>query len=198
MDLYKVTIAAGQVLKVQSSTPPSGTPMGTTIVRLFDSAGTDLYNTSQGSAQYQFTAAGTYYVGVSGHPNYYYNPTSGGSGTDQYSNSTGDYRIDLTLVSPTADTAGEMLTTAQALSFTSGNVTVSGAKIGDGLYPLRDLDLYKFSASSGQVLTVQTSLPSSGTSTTTYQRVFDSTGAELAASYGYGKMLYQFSANGTY
>jgi hypothetical protein len=206
VDLYRVDANAGQLLSIVSSLPTGGTPINGITLRLFNSSGTELalsyfgYNSSL-RLDYQFASAGTYYVGVSGYPNYNYNPNIGGSGTPYYTPPTGDYTLNLTLVTPTADVAGDTIATAQATGLGPTDGTFSAtAKIGDGLYPLRDVDLYQIQATAGQVLTAQTALPTGGASMYTILRVFDAAGNQLGgAVYYYNNTLqYQFAATGTY
>src|SRR5262249_13505239 len=179
-----------------------------TILRLFDSNGNQLaYNDDFGSLyssinNYLFSASGTYYVGVSGFPNFSYDPNTGGSGS---SGSTGDYRLDLNLFTPTPDPAGDTIATAQAtgLGPTPGTFGTD-ARIGDGLYPGNDVDLYRVDVNTGQLLTAQTSLPTGGTPINYYTslRLFNSTGSLLAHyDYGYNSSAhieYQFAAAGAY
>jgi hypothetical protein len=87
-----------------TTVPDGGTPMST-YLRLFDANGNELTNGFD-ALDYHITAPGTYYLGVSGYPNTSYDPTVGGSGTPYYTPSTGDYRLDLSLVTPTPDVVG--------------------------------------------------------------------------------------------
>lgn len=106
VDMYSFQATAGSRLTAKTSLPPTGTAVDT-VLRLFDAnahelAFNDDFNLNVVDDHYSqftftFTVAGTYYVGVSGYPNYNYDPTAGGSGVD---GDTGDYRLDLTMVSP--------------------------------------------------------------------------------------------------
>jgi hypothetical protein len=206
VDLYQVQANAGQLLTAITSLPAGGTAINNITLRLFNASGTELasyyygYNSSS-RIDYQFAAAGTYYVGISGFPNTNYNPNVAGSGTPYYTPATGDYQIGLTLVTPTPDAAGDTIATAQAsnLGPADGSYSVT-ARIGDGLYPLRDVDLYQFQAAAGQVVTAQTARPTGGTYMTPILRLFDASGHQLGNivySYGY-RLEYQFSTAGTY
>jgi hypothetical protein len=207
VDLYRVDVAAGQFLTAATSQPAGGTLL-TPGLRLFDAAGNELalgysYYSANATLTYQFTTAGTYYVGVSGYSNLYYNPNVGGSGYT--GTSTGDYHLDLTLVTPVADAAGDTIATAQATNLgpTPGTFSAT-AKIGDGLYPSKDVDLYRVDVSAGQVLTAVTSLPSGGTPINYYMtlELFDANGNQLASyNYGYNssaRIDYQFTTAGAY
>jgi hypothetical protein len=199
VDLYRVVASANQVLTATTSTPTGGTAV-TTVLRIFDLAGNNLDTQYNGSATvqdaYQFASAGTYFVGVSGYGNTGYDPNTGGSG---YPGSTGDYHLDLALSTPTADAAGDTLQKAQNTHLGWGDGTYTAtARIGDGLYPTRDVDLYQISASANQVLTTTTALPAGGVAMTPYVRVFDGSGNELSTGYGYSTFQYQVPARGTY
>ena len=209
VDLYKVTANAGQILTAVTSLPTGGTPINGVNMRLFDSTGNQLsivYYGSDSSSQlqYQFASAGTYYIGLSGYPNYNYDPNVGGSGNPYYTPATGNYQLSLTLVTPVADAEGDTIATALAtgLGPTAGNYTHT-AHIGDGLYPMKDVDLYQIQANAGQLLTAITSLPTGGSAINGItMRLFDSTGNQLAIYYyGYGsssRIDYQFASTGTY
>src|SRR5262245_3212699 len=72
------------------------------------------------------------------------------------------------------DAAGDTLATAQATALgpATGTFTAT-AKIGDGLYLGRDVDLYRLDAVAGQLLTATTALPSGGAAVDTVLRLFD-------------------------
>src|SRR5262249_39306151 len=115
VDLYTFKAKAGQALTASTSPAAGGTSMDT-ILRLFDANGNELannddYNNSLYSRiqNFVFSSSGTYYLGVSGAPNWYYNPNVGGSGTPYTAPSTGDYRLDMNLFVATPDAAGDTL-----------------------------------------------------------------------------------------
>jgi hypothetical protein len=209
VDLYKITASAGQILSAVTSLPTGGAPINGITMRLFDSTGNQLsiyYYGSNSSAQiqYQFASAGTYYVGLSGYPNYNYDANVGGSGSPYYAPATGDYQLNLTLVTPVADAEGDTIGTALAtgLGTADGSYTHT-AKIGDGLYPMKDVDLYKIQANAGQLLTAITSLPTGSTGINGItMRLFDASGNQLYIYYyGYNsssRIDYQFVSTGTY
>lgn len=100
VDMFRVQLAAGQKLTVDidatTLSPASGLD---SYVRIFNASGQQVaFNDDVGTAldsylEYTATAAGTFYVGVSGYGNAAYNPATAGSGT---SGSTGNYRLNLT------------------------------------------------------------------------------------------------------
>jgi hypothetical protein len=206
VDLYQVQANAGQLLTAVTSLPTGGVPINGITMRVFDATGAERaisyygYNSSS-RIDYQFPSTGTYYVGLSGYPNYNYNPNAGGSGAPYYTPATGDYQLSLTVVTPAADAAGDTLATAQATGLGPAAGTFSAtAKIGDGLFPLQDVDLYQVQAGAGQLLTAQTSLPTGGTYMNPVLRLFDSAGNQLGfTTYFYNNRLeYQFGAAGSY
>ena len=100
VDLFRVQLAAGQKLTVDidaaTLSPASGLD---SYVRVFNASGQqvafndDFSGSFDSFLEYTATAAGTFYVGVSGYGNATYNPATAGSGT---SGSTGNYRLNLT------------------------------------------------------------------------------------------------------
>src|SRR5262249_6588584 len=132
VDLYQFNASTGQVLTALTSLPTGGTPMYYNTLRLFDSAGNQLasyYYRYDYSARidYQFASAGSYYVGVSGDGSY--DPNVAGSGSAGY---RGDYQLSLKLATPTGDTAGDTLATAQVTGIGPANgVFGVNAHIGD-------------------------------------------------------------------
>src|SRR5262249_15071554 len=76
------------------------------------------------------------------------------------------------------------------------------ARIGDGLYPLNDVDLYRVDVAAGQLLTAATTQPVGGTMMTPVLRLVDSAGHPLALNYNYPSANttpeYQFGTAGTY
>lgn len=101
VDIFRLTATAGSSLIIETSSVAGGQAVDT-VLRLFDSAGTQLALNNNSSGLYSriefpVTADGTYYVGVSGHPNENYTPLLGGSGV---AGSTGDYNLSITLATP--------------------------------------------------------------------------------------------------
>ena len=97
VDLYQITLAAGEVLAVGLNTSTYSD------LRIFDATGKQLVtqsgpyvnpNTTGLVVQFTAPAAGTYYVGVSGYNNTSYDPTKAASGTT--ASFTGTYTLQLT------------------------------------------------------------------------------------------------------
>src|SRR5262249_60890586 len=115
----------------------------------------------------------------------------------------GDTPRDRTLLPRVAHTAGDDLADAQLTGLTATTLFTATAKIGDGLCPLKDVDLYRVDVNAGQVLSAVTSLPTGGSSVNGItMRVFDSTGAQQTIYYsGYNssaRIDWQFATSGTY
>ena len=155
-----------------------------TVLRIFDSNGAQLAASENVSGYsrldyYPFTATGTYYVAVSG-----------------VSGSTGDYRLDLSL------DHGDTLDTATVTSLVgTGSFSQPLARIGDGHFDSKDVDLYQFTAVANSVLTAATFQPTGGVAMDTFLRLFDSAGTELAAEDNsplYSRLHYIFETPGTY
>jgi hypothetical protein len=102
VDMYQFRAQAGLVLTASTSLPSGGTPVDT-VLTLFDASGNVLYQVgsmtgnSDSYLQVTLPSHGTYYLGVSGGPNYYYDPNTGGSG---YIGGQGDYSLTLRLDKP--------------------------------------------------------------------------------------------------
>ena len=131
-------------------------------MRLFDSAGHQLTTgyTYSSIQNYTFTTSGTFYLGVSGEYNYYYDPNVPGSGSQAYY--SGDYSLTIRLVTPVTDEPDTIaLATTTVLGPTAGTYG-HNATIGDGLYPQDDVDLYHVNAAASQLLRVTISQPAGG------------------------------------
>ncbi len=185
VDLYQFHAAPGTGLLAQTSNPVLADDKALNpVLRLFDASGTQLaVGTNGGSGNYvllehHFTTAGTYYIGISGSENSFYNPRVGGSGTD--SDLDPSYRLDVTLTPPwdvAGDTLGTALTTYQGPG--PFNFRVDQGRLGDGRFLSRDVDLYRFQAGAGLALTVTTGAAGARPVGSTSLRLFDANGKEL-------------------
>jgi len=106
VDLYRVQLVAGQTLVIDiDARSLSGGSTLDSYVRLFNASGKQVAaNDDSGGSldsylSVRVSAAGTYYVGVSGYGNGAYSPTRAGSGR---SGSTGAYQVRLAFSSTTA------------------------------------------------------------------------------------------------
>ena len=98
VDLYKITLPRGGLITANITAANKVIPSTLdSYLRLFDANGVELANNDQFSGRDSYldffvTTGGTYYVGVSGFPNFDYDPTVAGSGRAQ---STGVYDLEL-------------------------------------------------------------------------------------------------------
>ena len=117
VDLYKVTLAAGQTITIDiDARTLSGGSTLDSFVRLFNASGKQVAaNDDDGSSYdsllaFRAKTAGTYYVGISGYGNSGYNPTRAGSGR---AGSTGVYQVGFALTTTTAGRAGARIAGAR-------------------------------------------------------------------------------------
>lgn len=96
VDMYRIEVPRGGLITVDITAANLTVPSSLdSYLRLFDANGTELANNDQFNGRdslldFFLTTGGTYYVGVSGFPNFDYNPFVAGSGRSQ---STGVYNI---------------------------------------------------------------------------------------------------------
>lgn len=187
VDLYRFEANAGARITARTERPPGGQEVDT-ILRLFNDAGQQLaFNDDcPGGGLYScinnfnLPGAGIYYAGVSGFPNFNYNPNVGGSGT---SGKAGDFRLTLILEGDVPD-IGDTLAEAEVTNLGpgAGTYTLPTQPIGNGPFGNRDVDLFVFEADEGILLTATTEQPPDGAAMDTILRVFDAKGQELAAN----------------
>ena len=126
VDLYKVTLLAGQtiVIDIDAVTLAGGSTLDS-YVRLFDSRGRqvasndDAGGTNDSYLSRKVTAAGTYYVGVSGFGNRSFSSSTAGSGSN---GSTGVYQMRLAFSAVAAGT-----TAAARIAGTADRLTSEAA-----------------------------------------------------------------------
>jgi len=98
VDLFSFEAGGPMTVTLDTDAVAIGSSLDT-ILRLFDSGGNELtVNDDSGGQdsfiQYELTAAGTYYAGVSGYSNFNYDPAAPGSGDSE---DTGDYDLTVNL-----------------------------------------------------------------------------------------------------
>jgi len=116
VDLYRFTVAAGQVVDFDIDTATNGPDGLGSFLRLFDAQGQQLAFNNDAVApgetqvgfdaflRHTFAAAGTYFVGVSNFTNNSYNPSTGSGDTAGGQFSIGDYQLIVNLAdAPPAD-----------------------------------------------------------------------------------------------
>ena len=188
VDLYRFSASAGQVASFDIDTPLNGPGGLGSFLRLFDSAGTQLAFNNDGAApgetlgfdaflRFNFTASGTYYVGVSNVNNDQYNPVTGGGDTAGGLDSIGDYQLTVQVDPPVlADTDDEL---GEAASL--GAITTTPRTISAGISPDIDVDMYRFTVAAGQSVDfdIDTTLNGPG-GLGSFLRLFNAAGEQLA------------------
>ena len=129
VDMRAITVVAGQALWFDIDTQGLASPLGDSILRLFDAAGTELASSDDDTGpdpegnflesflSYTFATGGTYYIGVSAYDNINYNATTGAG--DAGGSSTGAYTLN---INP-ADFV--------SYTFVGGVLTVTGTSLPD-------------------------------------------------------------------
>lgn len=177
VNIYSFTAEAKQ--KIAFDVDHSGASWNSQL-RVFGSNGSQVASNDNAAAPgetlgtepylvYEFRTAGTYYVALSSSGNSSY-VTSTGLG-DKLGTSTGDYTLTMTPIDAD-DQPAEAVSMGALLS----RVDKSGI-----IDTTSDVDLFKFTASAGQTVGVDVDL-GSGSTLNSYVRLFDETGAELAAN----------------
>jgi serralysin len=102
VDLYKIQADAGDRIVIDIDARVFGSPLDS-VLRLFDSAGNEIaLNDDSGGSfdsfiSFNATTSDTYYIGVSGFDNFFYNPFLEGSG---FGFNTGSYDISIAVAAP--------------------------------------------------------------------------------------------------
>lgn len=110
VDMYRVTLAAGQTIKIDidAQTLPGGSSLDS-YLRLFDASGRQIAANDDDGVKldsllsFRATVAGRYFVGISGFSNSRYHPARQSSGS---AGSTGVYEVRFALPSPTTGPVG--------------------------------------------------------------------------------------------
>ncbi|MCH8923767.1 MAG: PPC domain-containing protein, partial [Planctomycetes bacterium] len=183
VDIYVISLGAGDSVTIETVAfdPPANTL--DTLLRLFDAQGTELVRNDDFDAgvsrdsriTFDATVDGTFFVGVSGAINQFYNPNVAGSGFGPLMG-TYDLNVLLTAAPPTGD-GNDTLATADSIDFVFDvTSTISGA-----IDPGGDVDLFSLQLSAGETVTVDTDAFSPpGNTLDTLLRIFDAAGNEIA------------------
>jgi hypothetical protein len=181
VDLYKVTVSTGQ--KVQIDVDRASGSSLDSFLRVFNSSGSQIKSNDNANApgesaatpkesyiSYTFSAAGTYYIGVSGNPNKSYSISTGAG---DVSGSTGGYVLRLTAVATAPADSDDQTTEAPLIS-------VGGSKSGT-ISNSTDVDLLKFTVSAGQRIGFDID-PATGSTLNSFLRVFNSAGSRITSN----------------
>lgn len=184
VDMYALKVAATESVELYVSNASVAS-----YLRLFDSGGTELAyksyydSNSDPSILYTFTTAGTYYLGVSGSWNAYYDPSTGNGDSD---GSTGTYRLNLRRLPIDAD---DQIGEAKTLA--------AGAEVDGVVSTKTDVDMYAIKGVAGEEWNVAVSTPLSDLAPTL--RMFDADGNNMAATWLTDSSLrFGFAKSGTY
>ncbi|MGE0642375.1 MAG: Ig-like domain-containing protein [Nitrospira sp.] len=124
VDLYRIDLTAGDVVTIAMT----GSAI-TTRVRVFDAAGIELTTRSMSSTTAALTVtaptSGSYYIGISGSSNAFYNPTVAGSGAF---GTSGAYQLNVERLNVGTTRLTGM--TASASSGTAANSAIASANTG--------------------------------------------------------------------
>lgn len=186
VDLYRFSVTAGLVVDFDIDTATNGAPGLGSYIRLFDSTGAQLASNNDGAApgentvgfdaylRHTFATAGTYYLGVSNLNNITYNPVTGDGDTTGGANATGNYTLIIqALPIDTDDTIAE--------STNLGTIGVTPISRNDQINPDIDVDLYRFTVATGQVVDFDIDTTANGPGGLgSFLRIFDSAGVEIA------------------
>ncbi|MFO0871611.1 MAG: pre-peptidase C-terminal domain-containing protein [Pirellulales bacterium] len=187
VDLYRLELAAGDILTFGLDGAAVGLSEVDGPVRLFDSAGHEVnaaYDLVPGvDASFYVRQGGTYYLGVSGGIEDYDPATtvgrSGGFRTGPYVLVVGvntEARPDRVLLNDVGDT----FATADPLTLSRGATTVIGSTIGGTPAGRNDVDLYSLDLVKGDRVTIHVDSGSLGLSQiSAYIRAFDPAGQPL-------------------
>jgi hypothetical protein len=181
VDLYRVTVAAGQRVQIDVDRT-SGSSLDS-YLRVFNSSGSSIKSNNDANApgetattpkesylDYTFATAGTYYLGVSGNPNSGYSATAG---TGDVAGSTGGYTLRLTAVATTPTDPDDQTSEARSLAI--------GGSVTDSISTPTDVDLFKFTVTAGQRIGFDVD-PTTGSTLDSYLRVFNPTGSRIAGN----------------
>jgi hypothetical protein len=185
-NLYSLQLQQGQQLDVSVFHQGNSPDFLDTVLRVFDGSGTEIaYDESffepvrDSGQRVYIPQSGTYYVGVSGYPNDLYDPTVAGSGSG---GQTGPYELQLRVHPALVSSNGTLDTATPIAVIRNRQLAVSGA-----INQNRDVNLYSLDLHAGDQVFLQTEARVDGDTPfspllDTYVRVFDGTGAEIAAN----------------
>jgi len=151
------------------------------------------------------TASSADVTGLTANTTYYFRVMAVGTGS--YTSSTYSGWFSVKTPVPPAE-PGDTIATAFTVAFAGSPPTFSSGvqQIGDGSYGTRDVDMFQFTVTAGQVgkaFTFRTAQPSGYSSVDTYIRLFNASGTQLAYDDDGGDGLYSYlswtpTAEGTY
>jgi len=188
VDMYRFTVAAGQSVDFDLDTLINGPGGLDAYLRIFDSRGDQLAQNDDAFApgeddlgfdsflRHTFSSAGTYYLGVSNATNVTYDAVRGDDDLAGGANATGPYTLTMQALPADDD---DTRTEATVL----GSISATPITIDATIAPDIDVDVYRFTVSSGQTVDfdIDTALNGPG-GLGSYLRLFNAQGDQLAAN----------------
>jgi hypothetical protein len=186
VDMYSFNAAAGQVIDFDIDTVTNGPGELGSYLRIFDSTGRQIAFNNDATApgendvgfdaylRHAFTAAGTYYVGVSNLNNSSYDPVTGDEDTTGGLDAIGDYRL---IVRGLPNDTDDTITEADSL----GDITSVPETVNATIDPDIDVDLFSFRVTAGEVVDfdIDTAINGPG-GLGSLLRIFNAQGQQLA------------------
>ena len=215
VDMFGFSVSAGQVVDFDADTTINGPGGLGTFFRLFNSLGQLLAANDNGAApgentvgfdaylRHTFAVGGNYYLGVSNANNIGYDPITGTGDRSGGSDATGSYRLTVQVLPIDTDDS-----TTEAPSL--GAITTTPIVRSSTIAPDIDVDLFRFTVSTGQVVDFDIDTAANGPGGLgSYLRLFDAQGQPVAANndavapgestLGFDAYLrFTFNAGGTY
>ena len=187
VDMYRFNVTAGQVVEFDIDTPLNGPGGLGSYIRLFNAQGTQVAFNNDGAAagetlgfdsflRYNFSVAGTYYLGVSNFNNVLYNPSNGNGDTAGGQYSIGDYTLIVQATVLNANDPDDAISEA----FSLGSITTTAVTRSDNISPDIDVDMFSFTATAGQVVDFDIDTALNGTGGLgSFIRLFNTQGTQL-------------------
>ena len=186
VNMYRFTVSAGQVVDFDIDTDTNGPGGLGSYLRLFDSTGQQLAANNDAMApgenaigfdaylRHTFASAGTFYIGVSNFNNIQYDPITGNGDTAGGPYSIGSYELIVQALPVDTD---DSLAEAPSLGAVSTTPSIADDSISTDI----DVDMYRFTVVSGQVVDFNINTPFNGPrGLGSYLRLFSAQGVELA------------------
>lgn len=218
VNIVGFTVVAGQVVDFDIDTALNGPGGLASFLRLFNAQGVQLAAGSAAAAsdeavvgfdayfRYNFTTAGTYYVGVSNTSNTVYDAITGDSDNVGGLNALGSYQLNIQTSTIATTDQDDTISEANAL----GDISATPVSVDFVISPGTDVDMYSFSVTSGQVIDLDIDTATNGTGgLNSYLKLFNAQGQLLdfnnnaaapgEAAIGFDAYLrHSFAAAGTY
>ncbi len=216
VDMYRFTVTAGQTVDFNINTTLNGPGGLGSYIRLFNNSGTQIAFNNDAAApgetlgfdsflRHTFSAAGTYFLGVSNFNNTLYNPSTGGGDFAGGFNATGAYELVIQALGDATGDSDDTLLDAIPL----GVVSTASITRSDSLLVDVDVNMYSFTVATGQTVTFNINTALNGPNGLgSFLRLFNSQGAQLAfnddgaapgENLGFDAFLrYTFATAGTY